>query len=106
MKLLYSAPNTMLVGHVRNLLDVAGIDCELRNTFLGSGAGELPPTEAWPELWVDEQDFAVAKKVVDEFLHTPAVTPPEWICPNCGEHVEGQFSACWNCGADRPSSGS
>ena len=21
-----------------------------------------------------------------------------WTCPNCGEHIEKQFDACWNCG--------
>jgi len=65
--------------------------------------GELPPTEAWPELWVEERDFASAQQLLDEFLHEPVSKLPDWICPDCGEHVEGQFSACWRCGAERPS---
>ncbi len=102
MKLLYSSPNTMLVGHVRNLLNADGIDCQLRNEFLSGGMGELPPTEAWPELWVDEQDLATSQKLIDKYLHEPVGTLPEWICPACGESIEGQFSACWRCGGERP----
>jgi|SRR6516165_1223689 hypothetical protein len=27
---------------------------------------------------------------------------PEWQCAMCGEMVEGQFQACWKCGAPKP----
>ena len=30
----------------------------------------------------------------------PAGEP--WACPQCGEHIEAQFDACWKCGEDRP----
>jgi hypothetical protein len=33
-----------------------------------------------------------------------AVAKPPWQCPDCGEALEGQFSACWHCGALRPES--
>ena len=26
---------------------------------------------------------------------------PSWICPQCLENVEGQFTQCWNCNAVR-----
>ncbi|MCG3126562.1 MAG: hypothetical protein CHACPFDD_01409 [Phycisphaerae bacterium] len=34
-------------------------------------------------------------------------TPPpaeskSWVCAMCGETVEEQFTACWNCGSERP----
>lgn len=25
---------------------------------------------------------------------------PPWTCPDCGERIEGQFRACWNCAGD------
>ncbi len=100
MKLLYSTSNTLLVNHVRNLLEVAGIEVTLKNEFLGGGAGDLPPTEAWPELWVEERDYPAAKRVIDEMDREQNL--PGWRCPNCGERVEGQFDVCWNCGTPRP----
>lgn len=100
MKLVYSTSNALLVNHVRNLLEAAGIEVRMKNEFLGGGAGELPPTEAWPELWVAEEDFAAAKRIVDELERGSSL--PAWYCPGCGERIEGQFSACWNCGTSRP----
>ena len=29
---------------------------------------------------------------------------PTWRCPRCGEEIEGQFSQCWKCAAERPQS--
>lgn len=100
MKLLYTTPNALLANHIRNLLEAAGIESRMKNEFLGGGAGELPPTEAWPELWVAEQDVPRAQQIIDESEQGGALPP--WRCANCGEEVEGQFSACWNCGAQRP----
>jgi hypothetical protein len=97
LKLLYSSANTLLVSHLRNLLEAAGIDSQVKNEFLAGGAGELPPTEAWPELWVAEEDFARARQVVDELEQRSSLPP--WRCSNCGEEMEGQFTICWRCGA-------
>lgn len=30
------------------------------------------------------------------------VRPEGWICPACREPIEGHFSECWKCGAERP----
>lgn len=27
---------------------------------------------------------------------------PAWICPKCGEEVEGNFESCWSCHMERP----
>lgn len=101
LELVYSSPNALLVNHVRNLLAAAGVEVEMRNQYLGGGAGELPPTEAWPELWVEKSELERARRVVEEF-EGEAVQTPSWRCPGCGERVEGQFTACWNCNTPRP----
>ncbi|MGM0595154.1 MAG: DUF2007 domain-containing protein [Pseudomonadota bacterium] len=100
LELLYTSPNALLVSHVRNLLEVAGIEVQMKNQYLGGGAGELPPTEAWPELWVAVADYCRARAVVEEFERDDVILP-SWRCAHCGERVEGQFSVCWNCGASR-----
>ena len=59
MKTVYSSPNITLVYHFKNILEGCGISCQIRKEYLSSGAGELPPTDCWPELCVaDEGLFA------------------------------------------------
>jgi hypothetical protein len=101
VKRLYGSDDRMLVGHLREVLEAQGIACVVRNEFLGGGAGELPPNECWPELWVvEDADWTRARALVDAQL-LPAATEP-WTCPACGETVEGQFAQCWNCGGAAP----
>lgn len=100
MKLLYSSANALVVTHLRNLLQGAGVECRMKNEFLYSAAGEIPPTETWPELWVDESDLTQAEAVLAEALSDKSHLP-SWQCSECGEWSEGQFSACWRCGSER-----
>ena len=103
MKRLYSSDNYMLVGQLREVLEDNHIRCIVKNEHLIGGAGELPPIECWPELWVAE-DFQLgkARELVDAFLST-APELDGWRCSGCDEEIEGQFSECWSCGKDRPS---
>ena len=101
MLLVYSSPNPLMVAHIRNLLEVEFIDCLVKNEYLSGAAGELPPTEAWPELWVTEpRDHERARVIVANALREPS-TSEQWTCPQCGEVSEGQFTECWKCGYSR-----
>ena len=103
MKKVYSSDSYFLVGHLRQMLESQHIKCIAKNEFLQGGAGELPPTECWPELWIAEDfQYDKAKELVEGFLASSAEIGAEWRCPECGEHLDGQFTACWHCGADRP----
>ena len=102
MQMIYSARDSLLVSHIKNLLQARGIDCTLRNEFLAGAMGELPPTETWPELWVAERDVPRAQAVIDNFHTRREQVLPAWRCPRCGEDVDGEFDLCWNCGESRP----
>lgn len=79
-----------------------GIACLLRNDDLVSVMGEVPFVECYPELWVlDDETWPRAKLLLEGWLAEPTDTS-FWICPGCGEEIEGQFCACWNCGCERP----
>ncbi len=92
----------MLVGHLSRALEDHGIRCTVRNEYLSGGAGDLPPNELWPELWItDERDIEPARRLL-QALTEPVAGAAPWRCPGCGEALEGQFSHCWNCGAERP----
>lgn len=102
MHRLYSSQDAAFTQYLKQLLEAAGIACVIRNTYLSGAAGELPVNETWPELWLlSEADRARAERIVAEATQEGAPAP-DWICPRCGERVEGQFGRCWNCGAEAP----
>ena len=102
MKNVYSSPHLFLVNHYRNIVESYGIPCIVKNSFLSGAAGELPPTEVWPILCVeDDRDYDRAKQIVDEELKRLENAGDHWVCQSCGERIEGQFTDCWKCGASR-----
>ncbi len=100
MKTVYSASNISLVSIFQTILEGHGIACWIRNQYLSAGTGEIPPIECWPQLCVDDADFAEAERIVQEALAVQDQAP--WTCAGCGEEIEGQFSECWKCGKERP----
>jgi hypothetical protein len=105
MKKVYSSDSYFQVGHLRQLLESQHVKCVIKNEYLLGGAGELPPTECWPELWIVEDfQYEKARELVEGFLSAPPAGTSEWRCVECGERLEGQFTACWRCGTPRPPS--
>ena len=102
MQPLYSSLNLHEIYHLKNLLEAEGIRCHIKNELLSRLAGEIPFTECAPQLWLqDERDLERALRTVSDFGRAASAGPP-WQCPNCGETLEDQFSACWHCGTQRP----
>ncbi|HET8701801.1 MAG TPA: DUF2007 domain-containing protein [Nitrococcus sp.] len=102
MRRVYTSSDLLIVGHLAEVLRCRNINRLVRNLYLIGGAGELPPTAIWPELWVDDEDYELARRLVDEVLGTTSSPGPAWVCAGCGECIEGQFAACWNCAALAP----
>ncbi|MCG6970956.1 MAG: DUF2007 domain-containing protein [Gammaproteobacteria bacterium] len=98
MKSVYSSPHLFWVTYYQNILQSHGIESFIKNEYLSGGAGELPPNECWPRLFVNDADFDRAEQIVQAELNTPPVDAPPWICAQCGEQNEGQFALCWKCG--------
>ena len=102
MKKVYTSRDPLMIGHLKNVLATFGIKCVTRHLDLSSAAGELPPTECWPELWVvDDTRHAEAATILKKTLAPLESVKKPWGCKSCGEEVEGQFSECWNCGESR-----
>ena len=101
MKLLYSSLNIVEIHHLKNVLEAEGIRCHIKNELLSRLAGEIPFTECAAQLCVlDERDWDEATRIVTGYGRSARAGPP-WQCAHCGEALEGQFSACWNCGVTR-----
>jgi hypothetical protein len=103
MKKVYEALDPLMVGHIKNLLENEGVGCITRNEYLASAAGEIPPSECWLEIWIeDDLQYDDAMKIIKTALTDDFPSGPAWVCTNCGEENENQFSECWNCGRERP----
>ncbi|MEP0845567.1 MAG: DUF2007 domain-containing protein [Phycisphaerae bacterium] len=115
---------------LRGLLEQEGIRAVIEGAALSAAVGEVPFTVAGPEIHVDECDHERASRLIDcrrsEIDQYPStcprcgydltgapgprcpecgtpfqVRPAPWTCGRCGERIEAQFTACWNCGAER-----
>ena len=100
MTRIYSTPNAPVAHLVRHALEGDGIAAEVRGEARAAFVGEIPPIEAWVEVWVDDADAARAAPTVATFTSDDA-TPDAWTCA-CGETLDGSFGTCWSCGAAAP----
>ena len=100
MKRLQHAPNLALATLWADMLCGAGVAATVQRAWASSIAGELPPDQALPEIWLqDDTQFDLAKTLLREWQH---LKHHHWACLACGEIVEGPFEQCWNCCAQRP----
>ena len=91
----------MMAIRVQSLLEPEGIDSLIRNQNLSGAMGELPVNECWPEVWImDDDDYSRAMNIISSCLAETDTNSEPWSCV-CGENIEGQFTACWKCGAER-----
>lgn len=101
MRRLAQAPNIAIAALWADTLQQAGFSATVQRYFLSGIAGELPPDQCLPEVWIsDAADEPRARALLDTFQNRPQ---HRWQCV-CGEVVEGGFDHCWNCGVARPPS--
>ena len=127
MKRIATSESLAEIGHLRNMLEQAGIRCAIRNEQLSGALGEIPFLECLPELWlVDEHRLVEAETIIAAARRAAPTTGPwqcahcqgpvgaarraapttgPWQCAHCGETNEGQFAACWQCGREDPLTG-
>lgn len=96
---LARAPNIAIAALWVDLLRQAGFDVSMQRYFLGAAAGELPPDQCLPEVWLSD---AAQEPAARELLAALQRAPQRrWAC-QCGEIVEGGFDSCWQCGRPMP----
>jgi hypothetical protein len=101
MRRLTQAPNVALATLWADLLQQqGGIHTSVQRAYHSAIAGEIPPDQALPEVWVlDDAMLEPARALLDQLRHLPT---RHWLCHGCGEVVDGPFEECWNCGAAMP----
>ncbi len=99
MRRLTQAPNLVIATLWSDALNAEGIVATVQRQYLAGAAGELPPDQCLPEVWVTHpQQEARARQLLHDLQHVPQ---RRWMC-SCGELVEGGFEQCWNCQALMP----
>ncbi len=95
MLFLTQAPNLAIATLWADALRFEGIEAFVQRQYLGGGAGELPPDQCGPEIWIEHpQQAQRARQLLYDLTH---VAQRRWTCA-CGELVEGGFEQCWSCG--------
>ncbi len=103
-------------AQLQGLLEEAGIESFLRDEVMGriDAPALAPGAIGAVKVVVAREDAPRAEQVLRDFgaeggmagdagsPEEPAPAGTSWNCPDCGQQVEGQFDACWNCGASRP----
>ena len=103
MKRLIAAPNIAIATLWADMLRSGGIATSVQRYFASGIAGEIPPDQALPEVWIDDAgQFDAARRLLHELRH-PAYR--RWLCTGCQELIDGPFEQCWNCGATMPPAG-
>lgn len=100
VKRLTTAPNLALATLWADLLCHAGVPTTVQRQYASSIAGEVPPDQTLPELWVqDEAQLEHARTLLQQLRNPPM---RRWACPGCHEVIDGPFEQCWRCGAVMP----
>lgn len=100
MEKIFASPNPGEISELRFVLENAGIVCLMRNEISASLFPEVPMSECTPELWIRDDEFlAKALELKRTWQSAEPVTGSNWVCLQCGETCEPQFTSCWKCGA-------
>ena len=91
--------SAMLIG----LLEDEGIVFVVKDESKSS-VGEIAPLAQPIHFFVnDSEDLKKSQELLEQVRNMQNIEEDlsEWICPNCNEANEGQFTTCWNCLEDR-----
>ena len=105
MKQVFVAQHPTEAHPVKGLLEADGIGAKMFGESLFAVRGEAPATlDTLPTVWVvDDGDAPRALAILAEYgrQEASAAAHASWICSNCGERVESQFTECLHCGTSR-----
>ena len=105
MRKVFEHPASHEVGLCESILTSNGIPAEIRNRGVSSLMGEIPFTEAYPELWVlKDEDYERAIALLQEYHRSvsEAAAGGDWVCLRCGESVPNTLDACSKSQTPRP----
>ncbi|MCB1786008.1 MAG: DUF2007 domain-containing protein [Chromatiaceae bacterium] len=99
----YEARDSLEARQLVDALTAYHIEATVLGEYLSGAAGHLPAIN-YPWVWlINNEDLAVAQRVLDGFLASRGDLPKlgPWVCQTCGAEVDAGFDICWQCGAAR-----
>ena len=94
---IYSASSLPEAHLLLHRLRAERISARVFNENAQGGAGELPLTDIYPEVWIEcSEDEVRARQIVREFESRPAPAG-SLVCGTCGESNPSTFEICWKC---------
>ena len=95
---VYQAANLPQAHLLAGLLRHAGIAVRVFNENAQGGLGDLPFSETYPEIWIENAaDLTRAKRIIANFEGAPVETGT-LHCRSCNEENPANFELCWKCG--------
>lgn len=105
MKMIYSSESSFLANNVKNIMEAQQIDTFIKNEFSQGAVGEISAFDAWPEVWVfNDEDYERALTIVEGIvakLNDQTGVQADWVCQQCSEKNDPSFEICWSCQDDR-----
>src|SRR5262245_60613299 len=105
MKQVYVARDPAEAHLIAEMLSAAGIAAQVQGEHISTLQGAVPfGTATAPSVWVvDNSDAVEARHQINQLMQNRQSVNPQlvWVCPECREVIESQFTACWSCGAER-----
>ena len=99
MQRVFTAATSLVAYLIQQMLEKESIQARVFNEHAYGAAGELPITEVWPEVWIDDdRNFPAARFIIERYETTTnceIVVP----CAQCKEQSPKNFDLCWYCGA-------
>lgn len=100
MKRIYSSVNPAEVRMMSDYLEQNNIKVKTEEKPFSMAMGEIPFTECYLGVWVEENDEARANSLIEAFFDN-SNKDETWKCPHCSELLEAQFQFCWSCGTEK-----
>lgn len=98
MMKIYWHNDRFRIYQIKQLLDDNQVPNFIKNEFAIGAIGELSPLEVMPEVWLTDESWqGKATQLIEQFNQQPS-NMSNWVCDQCHEENEGNFSLCWNCG--------
>lgn len=95
MKRVFRAGSLLEAQLVADTLTSLCIANHILNAYAVGAMGDLPYSQASPEVWVE--DAAQEAQAVEAIASLDAPLLADKLCPHCGETNPGNFLSCWQC---------